>query len=63
MTRVLWTEPAVADLEAIRGFVTRDSPVYAEALILQIIGAVERLAAFPHGARDVKHMRRKPWRR
>jgi plasmid stabilization system protein ParE len=47
MPRILWTEPAVADLEALRDFIARASEVYAASMTDQILGSVERLASFP----------------
>ena len=102
MTKVVWTEPAIADLQAIVDFVARDSDLYASTIAERIVGRVERLAHFPesgrmvpearstsirelivgpyrvmyraraglveilaiiHGARDLRRMKRKPWRR
>ena len=58
MSRVLWTEPAVADLEAIFDFIARDSDVYAAATIERILDGVERLAAFPQSGRSVPEWRK-----
>ncbi len=43
MTRIVWTEPAVADMEAIRAYIARDNEVYANAVVLRILEGVERL--------------------
>ncbi len=47
MKRILWTEPALVDLEAIRDYIARDSDVYAAATVERILEAVERIGAFP----------------
>lgn len=47
MTRLEWTNPAVADLENIQDYVARDSPEYAAALIERLILSVDRLTASP----------------
>ena len=39
MTRIAWAEPAISDLEAIRAYIARDSEVYADAFVLDIIDA------------------------
>jgi toxin ParE1/3/4 len=44
---VTWTEPAVADLEAILAFVARRSRTAAETLRLALLDHVEILGAFP----------------
>lgn len=53
MTRLEWTDPAVADLENIQDYVARDSPEYADALIERLVLSVEQLAAFPESGRLV----------
>lgn len=47
MTRVVWTEPAVADLESIHAYIAADSQTYAHALLDEIFAAVDRLERFP----------------
>ena len=51
--KIIWTEPAVSDLEAIHTFIARDSTAYANAFISEIIGAVQRLEKFPLAGRVV----------
>ena len=53
MTRLEWTEPAVADLENIQDYITRDSAEYADALIERLILSVDRLESFPESGRRV----------
>jgi plasmid stabilization system protein ParE len=50
MTRLEWTEPAVADLENIQNYIEKDSVEYADALLL----------AVAHGARNLAGMKSKP---
>lgn len=57
MIDLVWTVPAVADLEAVRRFVARDSPIYASALVARLLGSVARLAAFPRSGRVVPELR------
>jgi ABC-type cobalamin/Fe3+-siderophores transport system ATPase subunit len=45
MTRIVWTDPALVDLENVRAYIARDAEVYANALVLEIVEAVERLDA------------------
>jgi plasmid stabilization system protein ParE len=37
MTRLEWTDPAVADLEHIQDYIARDSVEYADALVERLI--------------------------
>ena len=53
MTRLVWTPQALADVEAIRDYIRRDSPRYAEMAVARIILAVERLEQFPESGRVV----------
>ena len=51
MMKIVWTEPAVADLEAIRSYIARDSHIYANATILRVLESVEKLKQYPHSGR------------
>ena len=56
MTRIVWTEPAVADMEAIRAYIARDNEVYADAVVLRILESVERLERYPLSGRVVPEL-------
>jgi toxin ParE1/3/4 len=45
--QVVWTEPAVADLEAISAFLEQASPSAAEKIRAEIVEHVEILRSFP----------------
>ncbi len=51
--KIIWTEPAIEDLEAIRDYIARDSEVYAASFIERIITAVEILVDLPEIGRMV----------
>lgn len=53
MTRLEWTDPAVADLENIQDYLARDSVEYAEAVVDRLILSVDRLESFPESGRLV----------
>lgn len=53
MTRLEWTEPAVADLENIQDYIAKDSVEYADALLERLILSVDRLESFPESGRRV----------
>ena len=53
MITVRWSEESVNDLIAIRAFIARDSEVYANRVVDQLIEAVEQLCLFPDSGREV----------
>ncbi len=53
MTRVVWTEPAVADLDSIHTYIAHDAEIYADAQIQAIFEAADRLERFPRSGRMV----------
>lgn len=57
MTSVVWTRQSIEDVEAIRTFITRDSPKYGALIAEQLTEAVERLGKFPLSGRVVPELR------
>jgi toxin ParE1/3/4 len=53
MASLIWTEPAVADLEEIGRFVSRDNPSAAEKVGSRLVREAENIAAFPRSGRIV----------
>jgi toxin ParE1/3/4 len=53
MATLIWTEPAVADLEEIGQFISKDNPPAAEKVGSRIIREAENIAAFPRLGRIV----------
>jgi addiction module RelE/StbE family toxin len=45
--KIIWTLPAVYDLESIRDYIARDSEFYATSFIEKIISSMEKLIDFP----------------
>lgn len=58
MTAIRWTEQAVADLEAIRDYVARDSVRYATLLVEHLIASLDRVTLFPEIGRIVPEYQR-----
>ena len=56
--KVRWTEQAVADLQAIRQFIERDSPRYGRLVAERLFDATTRLEAFPRSGRVVPELGR-----
>lgn len=51
--RIDWSEPAFDDLLALRGYIARDAPHYAEQFIDRLMTAASRLTEFPDIGRAV----------
>lgn len=62
MARLIWTEPAIADLEAIADYIALDKPDAATRYVRQAFAAVERLARFPKSGVRVPEIPHLPYR-
>lgn len=51
--RVLWTDAALNQLEAIRDYLAQTSPGYARRVVERLVNRSEQIAAFPHAGRMV----------
>jgi len=51
MAQVIWTEPALTDLDAIASYIALDKITAAEQLVQKIFVSVERLEQFPDSGR------------
>lgn len=56
--RVIWTDDAADDLQAIADYIERDSPRYAAAVIGKIIALSRNLPLFPRIGRVVPEFSR-----
>ena len=54
--RVIWTQPAVADVVQIRDYIAADSPLYARIVAERLFASVERLAQYPLSGRAVPEL-------
>jgi addiction module RelE/StbE family toxin len=50
---IVWAPQAIADVESIKSFISRDSVLYAELTITRLISAVGRAGEFPESGRVV----------
>lgn len=60
MAQVIWTEPALSDLNEIADYIALDKFSAAQRLIQQIFSSVERLEQFPESGRippELEHSR------
>jgi plasmid stabilization system protein ParE len=51
--KLIWTDPSIEDLRAVRDYIGRDSDYYAADLVVQVVLSVERLLRFPKLGRVV----------
>ena len=59
MRKLIWTKPALADLEAIYDYIAKDSEYYASSFLGEIIQQPEKLIDFPEMGRIVPEADRK----
>jgi toxin ParE1/3/4 len=62
MAEVVWSDPALADLEAIADYIALENPAAASALVQRIVDHVEQLAEHPESGTRVPEMRRSRYR-
>jgi addiction module RelE/StbE family toxin len=53
MKKLIWTEPALGDLQAIFDYISKDSEYYASVFVNEIIDSAEKLIDFPNMGRMV----------
>ncbi|MEW5926841.1 MAG: type II toxin-antitoxin system RelE/ParE family toxin [Gemmatimonadota bacterium] len=53
MIRLVWTRPALEDVQEIRAYIARDSQRYARIVAERLVAAVERLPDHPLSGRVV----------
>ena len=51
MAKVIWTEPALQELDAIAEYIALDNPAAASHLVQKIFDKTERLEDFPQSGR------------
>ncbi len=51
MAEVIWTEPAVQDLDSITEYIALDNPAAARELVQEVFDKIERLGIFPQSGR------------
>ena len=62
MARLIWTEPALADLDAIADYIALDNPAAASRLVERVFESVERLERFPNSGKRPPELPRAPYR-
>ena len=62
MAQIVWTEPALSDLDAIADYIAIENPQAAAALVRRIIGHVEQLADHPESGSRPQELKRSRYR-
>jgi len=62
MAQIIWTEPALDDLEEIAEYIALDKPSAAKKLVSGIFTKVERLEAFPNSGRKPPELKETRYR-
>lgn len=62
MAEVVWSEPALHDLDAIADYIALEDPVAASALVKRVIGHVGQLADHPHSGSRPQELGRSRYR-
>jgi len=59
VNQLCWTDQAVEDLAAIRDYIERDSPYYAQLVVERLFERVDNIPDFPRARRVVPELERK----
>ncbi len=62
MARVIWTEPALNDLDAIADYIAIENPVAAAQLVQRVFEHVEQLEAHPESGSRPPELERSRYR-
>ena len=62
MARIIWTDPAVQDLDTIADCIALDKPEAARQLVHQVVATVGRLRRFPQMGSVPAELRGLPYR-
>ncbi len=62
MARLIWTEPALSDLEEIAEYIVLDSPVAARKLVQKVFQKLERLEQYPQSGRKLPELKKTSYR-
>ena len=62
MAEIVWSEPALSDLDAIADYIALEDPVAASGLVKRIFGHVEQLADHPESGSRPQELGRSRYR-
>lgn len=62
MAEIIWSEPALSDLDAIADYIALENPVAAAELVKRIVGHVVQLADCPENGSRPQELKRSRYR-
>ena len=62
MAQIIWSEPAIEELDAIAAYIALDKPDAAKRLVRVVIARVEQLAVFPLSGGKPRDLAGTPYR-
>lgn len=62
MAGLIWTEPALVDLDEIVEYIALDNPGAASRIVRKVFDSVERLEAYPNSGKRPPELKRTPYR-
>jgi toxin ParE1/3/4 len=62
MARLIWTEPALQDLDEIAEYIALDDPLAASRYVRKVFECIERLEAYPKSGKRPPELPRSPYR-
>lgn len=62
MVEIVWSEPALSDLDAIADYIALENPAAAAELVKRIVGHVEQLAEHPERGSRPQELKRSRYR-
>ena len=62
MGRLIWTEPALLDLDEIAEYIALDDPLAASRYVQRVLDRVERLEGHPNSGKRPRELPRSPYR-
>ena len=58
MAQIIWTEPALSDLEAIAEYIALDKPSAANKLVQKVFSKTDQLKQFPESGRKPPELKK-----
>lgn len=62
MAKLIWTEPALLDLDEVAEYIALDDPLATGNYVQKVFDRVERLAIYPNSGKRPKELPRTPYR-
>lgn len=62
MAQLIWTEPALMDLDEVAQYIALDDPAAASNTVQKVFDRVERLATYPNSGKRPAELHRTPYR-